>query len=361
MVSMERLLNDERYEMNKGNYKILVTLGPSSLKEDVINNMDHEGIYLFRINLSHTNIDDLPHVIETIQTYTDTPICIDSEGAQIRNSFMEGDAVDFIEGESIKIDGNQIIGDKNNISFTPDNICSQLEVGDLLEIDYNLARIRVTKKLPNACHAVVEVGGMVGSNKAVDVNKEIELQSITPKDKEAINIGKKYRIRHFALSFASSEESVNNMRELIGNDATIISKVESRIALDNLDEILKASDSILIDRGDLSRQVPLEKIPFLQRRIISIARSRNVPVFVATNLLESMINAKEPTRAEINDVVSTMLMGADGLVLAAETAVGKHPEKSVKMLSKLMNQINQWTPNSSIDEILTWSTNKVNM
>jgi len=142
------------------------------------------------------------------------------------------------------------------------------------------------------------------------------------------------------------------MRRIVGDKASIISKIESRNGLINLASILDETDEILIDRGDLSRQVDLVKIPFFQRRIISTARSKKKPVFVATNLLESMISNRMPTRAEINDVVSTLLMGANGLVLAAETAIGKYPVESVKNIRKLIEQFKTWTPNTSIEELL---------
>jgi len=122
--------------------------------------------------------------------------------------------------------------------------------------------------------------------------------------------------------------------------------------LANLQKIVEETDEILIDRGDLSRQVPLEKIPFLQRRIISVAKAKKTPVFVATNLLETMIHTHLPTRAELNDVVSTLLMGADGAVLAAETAIGKYPVEAVNMIRILADEVNKWTPYSTIEEIL---------
>ena len=142
------------------------------------------------------------------------------------------------------------------------------------------------------------------------------------------------------------------MRNLIGEKSNLISKIESVKGVLNLDGILNAADQILIDRGDLSREVPIEKIPFLQRRIIARAKSKSIPVFVATNLLESMIDTKNPTRAEVNDVVSTLLMGADGLVLAAETAIGQYPLGVIKMVNALVRQYNRWTPNSSFEDIL---------
>ena len=126
------------------------------------------------------------------------------------------------------------------------------------------------------------------------------------------------------------------MRKLIGNNSKLIAKIESIKGILNLDEILSEANEILIDRGDLSREVPIQKIPFLQRKIISHAKSKGIPVFVATNLLESMVNSKNPTRAEVNDVASTYLMGADGFVLAAETAIGKYPVEAVVMINSLI-------------------------
>lgn len=339
--------------MFNGDFKLLVTLGPSSLKKSVIQEIDNDNVYLFRINMSHTPIDQLEKSIRKIQQYTDKPICIDSEGAQIRNgSMLNGGAV-FIKGEHVKIHYSEIAGDKNNISFTPNDICRQIDIGDVIKIDFNSTQIKVTDKNKKYCTAIVESGGKVGSNKATDIiNKKTLLDSITIKDRSAVEIAKKNSVKHFALSFASSEKEVKQMREIVGKDSVLISKIESLEGLHNIEGILDASDEILIDRGDLSRQISLEKIPFLQRRIISIAKSKSVPVFVATNLLESMTISKEPTRAEINDVVSTLLMGADGLVLAAETAIGDYPLEVVRMINKLAFQTKCWTPNSSIEEIL---------
>jgi len=327
-------------------------VGPSSLAQDIVQKMENEYVHVFRINLSHTPIDLVEKAIAQLKEYTNVPICLDSEGAQIRNQSMAGGKAIFQEGDTVKLSYDEIEGDSNNISFTPHYIAKQFKVGDKIRIDFNSVCLQVVEKLNNYALATVVTGGLIGSNKAADVDREIELEPITLKDKAAIKIGKRMGIRHFALSFAGSKKDVEAMRELTGNNAKIISKIESRRGLSNLGDIIKSSDEILIDRGDLSRQVDLEKIPFLQRRIISMARSMRVPVYVATNLLESMIDGPEPTRAEINDVVSTLLMGSNGLVLAAETAVGLYPVQSVKMIERLIMQLEKWTENSSIAEIL---------
>ena len=333
-------------------YKILVTLGPSSCEKEVITEIEKQDIYLFRINLSHTPIDLIEQSIERIQAITNVPICLDSEGAQIRTQFVVNDEVWLKRDDDVKIHFNEVLSDSNNISFTPLNIARQLTVGDMIRIDFNSVEIKVVERKKSYCIAKVISGGRVGSNKAVNVNRSLMLEPITEKDQKAIEIGIKMGIKHFALSFAGSKKDVKMMRELSGESSIIISKIESKKGLLNLGDILEASNEILIDRGDLSREVNIAKIPFLQRRIVSLGRSKGVPVHVATNLLESMRKDMEPTRAEINDVVSTLLMGANGLVLAAETAVGKYPVESVKMIRKLIRQLDMWTPNTSIEELL---------
>jgi pyruvate kinase len=332
--------------------KVLTTLGPSSMSQEMVEALTNEDVYLFRINLSHTPVENIEDVIKKVQSWTDIPICLDSEGAQIRNCTMKTETIVFTEGDTIKIHHDKITGDNHNISFTPVNISKEFNVGDTIYLDFNSARFKITETNGDCCHALVEHGGRVGSNKAVNIDREVPLEVITPKDKAAIAIGLDMGIRDFSLSFTNSAEDVITMRKLIGEQSNLISKIESIKGVLNLDDILTCADQILIDRGDLSREVPIEKIPFLQRRIVARAKSKSTPVFVATNLLESMTETKNPTRAEVNDVVSTLLMGADGLVLAAETAIGKHPLEAVQMIMSLIKQYNRWTPNSSFEDIL---------
>ena len=333
-------------------HKILVTIGPSSLNGEIIRQMNMESIYLYRINLSHTRLEDLQAVITEIQKHTNVPICIDSEGAQVRSGKINNGSSEFVKGATIKINYSEILGDNEKISFTPADVVPRLQVDDIINIDFDSVSLKVGEVNTNHVIAKVINGGFVGSNKAADVNRQLDLPAITIKDRKAIIIGKEMGIKHFALSFANRPENVDEMRSLVGPNAEIISKIESKSGLRNLYGIIDSSDAILIDRGDLSREVDLILIPFLQRRIISIARSKETPVFVATNLLESMIKNKNPTRAEVNDVVSSVEHGANGLVLAAETAIGKFPVESVRNIRLLMNQLDRWTPNTSIKELL---------
>jgi len=334
------------------NNKILVTLGPSSLNSDTVKELTKKGVDLFRINLSHTKLDNVKKIIESIQSWTDIPICLDSEGAQIRNQDMISEFVNFKKDDVVKIHYKTVIGDSNNISFTPSNVSQQLKVGDEIRVDFNSVCFCVTEVQANFLLAIVKREGNVGSNKAADTDADITLSAVTPKDKSAFKIGLDMDVRDFSLSFTNSADDVAQVRKIIGHNSNLISKIESIKGVLNLSEILPVVDQILIDRGDLSRELPIEKIPFIQRRIISYAKSKDTPVFVATNLLESMIKSESPTRAEANDVASTLLMGASGLVLAAETAIGDHPVGAVDMINLIVKQYERWTTESSFSDII---------
>lgn len=316
--------------------KLFVTLGPSSLNEEMVTRMS-DKVDLFRINLSHTDIPDIEPTIKKIQKWTDVPICIDSEGAQLRNGKMSFIKILYPE-HVFKVHFDDIIGDYDNISFNPPGIVKHFQIGDVINVDDDGVKFKIIDVEDDHCLALVISSGVIGSNKASDVNRELPFESITNKDKEAIKIGRVHGVENFALSFANKKEDVQEMRELCGK-SNIICKIESKMGVKNLNDILGETDEILIDRGDLSRQVPIQKIPMYQRNIIKEANEKNIPVSVATNLLESMTVKSSPTRAEVNDVVSTLLMGADGLVLAAETAIGQYPYESVEMIQSLIKEV----------------------
>jgi ATP sulfurylase len=316
--------------------KILCTLGPASMSAKVIKRMDDLGVDLFRINLSHTQQADIEKAILTIKAATNKPICLDTEGAQIRTGFMANKKVTFKENSIVKIHKDEAIGDSSNIFLKPSSILDQLEPGDLISIDFDNVLLKVKRKTNDFLEAVVICAGSVGSNKAVKLDRDVKMACLSEKDKFAIQIGSQHGIKHIALSFANKKDDVLLLRKLAGIDTQIISKIESKQGLNNLEDIVSVSDAILIDRGDLSKEEPLEMIPFLQKTITRVAKANHVPVYVATNLLESMVSKIVPTRAELNDCINTLLDGADGLVLAAETAIGKYPVECVRMVNRLI-------------------------
>ena len=333
--------------------KILVTLGPSSMNKSTVSSLTKLGVYLFRINLSHTPLSLVKENIKQIQSWTDVPICLDSEGAQLRNGLMQNDSVYFEENTRVIISNKPIIGNNEIISFNPISITNQFREGDQIQVDFNHVKFEIIKKNPENYEAIVRSGGYIGSNKAADINRNLHFDPLTEKDKKAIMIGLDNGINNFAMSFANKAEDVSLMRDLCGEKSNIICKIESPSGVNNLNSIIEKTDEILIDRGDLSRRIPIQRIPFLQRCIIATARLMNTPVYVATNLLETMITTQSPTRAEVNDVVSTLEMGANGLVLAAETAIGRYPLQSVQMIRNLISEFDKFTPNTKATSLIS--------
>jgi len=320
------------------NKKIFCTIGPASLNEWTIKRMADAGVSLFRINLSHTNYDDLEHVINKIKSSSDVSICIDTEGAQIRTNHINSDKEQLKQNEILKIASNKDMINEVDFCLTPNNITRQFEIGDLITIDFNSVVVQVIDKHNSQVTVKVLNPGNIKSNKAVNVNRKVQLKVLSDKDKKSIKLGLKLGIKHFALSFAHAASDVESLRDHLLNDSVLISKIECNQALNNLDDIIQVSDAILIDRGDLSREIPIEKIPLLQKHIIQKGKELSKKVYVATNLLESMIVNSQPTRAEVNDIYNSLLDGADALVLAAETAIGKFPLRSVDMIVKIIKE-----------------------
>lgn len=334
--------------------KVLCTLGPASLDGDTIRRLEERGVDLFRINLSHTPLDAVAHTIETIQSFSTVPVCLDTEGAQVRTGAM-AEAVSVSEAEHVRLTPEIIEGTSNRITLTPACVFEELEPNHIVAFDFDGVMLLVLSKDADGCDTVVINSGKIGSNKAAVLTPSTPLDAITEKDRAAVAIGRSLGVKHFALSFTNSADDVHQLRELTGPDSVIISKIESKRGVLNLDEILAAADEILIDRGDLSREVPLENIPLLQKSIIRKANQVRVPVNVATNLLESMIVNRKPTRAELNDIVNTLLDGATGLVLAAETAIGKHPVGAVDMVLNLIERIRRSSEGYRIEDLLEGS------
>jgi pyruvate kinase len=331
--------------------QMLCTLGPSSLNKQVIERLTDRGVDFFRINMSHTSLEALEEVIRTIRSYSSTPICVDSEGAQVRTGELSEPIV-FKDRQRVKLCRGRVQTSEGALPLWPDVAFDQLETGHLIAVDFDSTLLMVREVRDGEADAVVINGGNVAMNKAVSINPPPVLPPLSEKDIATVEIAKRHRIENFALSFANSPEDVQQLRSLVGPEATIISKIESVAGVRNLDGILNNSDAILIDRGDLSREVPLENIPLIQKSIIQKANAAHTPVYVATNLLESMMTNRKPTRAELNDVVNTLMDGASGLVLAAETAIGDHPVVAVDMLATLIERFEMSLEGFRISDLL---------
>ena len=318
--------------------KLLCTLGPSSLNPKTIERLNHLNVDLFRLNLSHTPVAQIEPLVNLIRAYSSVPVSIDTQGAQVRTGSFSGNRINLATGSVVTIVPSPAGGDATTVSIYPSNVLSQLEVNDLISVDLNGVLLQIIDAGP-PCIAYTVNGGAVGENKAVSiVGKTLDLPPLTESDYAAIKEAVRLDIPQIALSFANRPSDVELMRSLIGPETQIIAKIESQSGVKNLAGILEIADAILIDRGDLSREVEVERLPYMQKEIIQSAKSAGVPVYVATNLLESMVTSPAPTRAEVNDVINTLMDGADGLVLAAETAIGDYPVECATMIQRLIRQ-----------------------
>ena len=322
---------------NKGMVgEILCTLGPSSMNDKVIARLEDLGVSLFRVNLSHTKIEDLANVLSFIQNRTSVPVCLDTEGAQVRTGGLANSEIMLEDNAVVRVYRKIISGDSHGFNLYPADIVDRLRIGDFISIDFNSVLAQVIGSDDRGLVLRILTGGLIGENKAVTIERDIDLPSLTEKDKKALAIGSRMGIRHIALSFANQASDVEKIRAVAGKDIFMISKIESLRGVANLEDIAARSDALLLDRGDLSRQVPIEKIPKMQKDIVTRAKEYGTKIYVATNLLESMVKAPTPTRAEVNDIFNTLNDGADGLALASETAIGSYPIECATMVSKIV-------------------------
>jgi pyruvate kinase len=329
--------------------KILCTLGPASLNPSVIGQLADRGVDQFRLNLSHTPLDALENSLELVRRHSSVPICLDSEGPQVRCGPMLPD-ITLEEGAEVELVAETVLGDNSRITLWPRAVFDALAADSVVGIDFDGASLRVTDVGDGCARAVVARRGRVRSNKGATVHPQVVLPALSEKDIAAIEIGARHGVVNYALSFAGSAEDVAELRSLTPPDAEVIAKIESRDGVRNMDGIIPAADAILIDRGDLSRDIPIEHVPYYQKAIARRANRWHRPVYVATNLLESMVTGRIPTVAEAHDIATTLLDGVNGLVLAAETAVGVDPVESVDIIRRARRAFERATASQLLAE-----------
>ena len=322
----------------KNKIKIICTLGPTSFKRNILKKLKQQNVDIFRINLSHTKKNQIKSRILYLKKNNIKNICIDSEGAQIRTTMCEKKYF-LKEKQIIKIFNDNRLSNSKNISMYPSFNLFSIKINTKIFIGFNDLCLQVTKikKKDNYLVCKVIKSGFLESNKGVHINLNIKLPALTEKDIYGFKLARKYNINYFAISFVNSHKDIEEAKKIVGSKAFIISKIETKNSLSNLLKISETSNALLIDRGDLSRYIPIEQIPIAQEQVIKFNNKINKPTYVATNLLETMINEALPTRAESHDIYATLKQGAKGLVLAAETAIGKDPVGCIKFLKKSIN------------------------
>jgi pyruvate kinase len=329
--------------------RILCTLGPASLRPEILRGLDERGSDLYRINLSHTPLDQIQPAIELIRSVSSTPISLDTEGAQVRCGYVQEDLV-LEDGNDVILTGQTVSGTRERLTLWPPVVFDALTPQTSIGIDFDGVMLRVETVREDSAVATVVRGGRVRSNKAVVMDPAPQLPALSEKDRAAIEIGARLGIAYYALSFASHARDVELIRGIAPAGAHIMAKIESRLGVRNMDGIIEAADSILIDRGDLSHEVPFEYVPYYQKAIARRANRGNRPVYVATNLLESMVTTRTPTIAEANDIANTLVDGVHGLVLAAETAIGIDPLGSVDLVLRAIDAFERASQGELLEE-----------
>lgn len=329
--------------MKEKSVKVIVTLGPATHTETDLRKIKDKGVDFVRVNMSHSSIEDLRYFVD-LSIKVGIPFIVDTEGSQVRTGNMKEEVISLKENDEVRIHVDHITGDTRNICLRPLCVIDQLEEGDLIHIDFDTVILRVADVscLSSKNYIITKAiaGGKLGQNKAVTIDprlsKKLTLPPLTQKDHQSIGIGLERGVKYIAVSFVRSGACIDHIRTVSKNSMKIISKIECVDALENLDEIIEKSDFLLIDRGDLSKEISIAKIPFAQKLILHKSLKKKKGVFVATNLLETMIDENKPTRAEVHDVIASISDGAYGLTLAAETAIGKHPMACINMINQLI-------------------------
>ena len=312
----------------KKKLEIYCTLGPATLNKKFLK-FTNKNVSLLRLNMSHIEIKNLSTIIKYVTKHSKVPICIDTEGAQIRTKILKK--------KYLKINSFIKIKKKGNYNFLyPHYILNKIKKNDELDVGFTGLKLKILKNNKENILIKVLKSGYLENNKGVHlINRKIGLEFLTSKDFEAIEIAKRFKIKNYALSFTNNIFDMKKFKKILPNKNKIY-KIETKQALLDLKNILKNGENFLIDRGDLSKEISIEMIPVAQRNIINMSKKlKNKKVYVATNFLESMIENNFATRGEVNDIYSTLNQGASGLVLAAETAIGKHPIECVKLLKRV--------------------------
>ena len=327
------------------NAKIIATLGPGTSSEEMINALFEAGADVFRLNFSHGGHDDHKRRYDSIRAMEDkfhrsVGILLDLQGPKLRvREFKDGKAK-LEQGNRFRLDLSDEPGDENRAPLHHHEIFQALDEGTDLLLDDGNIRLRVTEFGKDFAETEIITGGVLSNHKGVNVPTAVlDLSPLTEKDLADLRYGLDLGVDWVALSFVQRPEDVAEARKLIAGRAGVMSKLEKPAAMDHLDEIVNLSDAVMVARGDLGVELPPEDVPALQKRIVFTCRAAGKPVVVATQMLESMVHAPTPTRAEASDVATAIYDGADAIMLSAETAVGEYPVEAVAMMDRIVLRV----------------------
>ena len=327
--------------------KIIATIGPASSSPAIIAKLIRAGMDAARLNFSHGDRKDHARRIKLIRGEAakagkHIAIIQDLQGPKLRVGEMKNDAVPLQRGDTVTLTTKKVIGTNELISLTYPRLTKDLKIGDTVLLDDGRLELRVAKKNAHTLSCRIVRGGVLRSRKGVNLpGTHLSLPSLSKKDKKDLRFGVKQGMDYIALSFVRTAEDLLRTRRFIrslGANIPIIAKIEKPEAIRNLDEIIRASDGVMVARGDLGVEMSPEQVPLLQKKIINACNAAEKPVITATQMLESMIENPQPTRAEASDVANAILDGTDCVMLSGETAMGKYPVQAVAVMARIAAQ-----------------------
>jgi pyruvate kinase len=327
------------------NAKIVATLGPASSTREMIERLFVAGVDVFRLNFSHGSADDhrsRVQAIRAIEAAHGRPIAIlaDLQGPKLRVGTFANGPVELRQDQPFRLQLDAVPGDRHAVTLPHPEIFAALEPGAELLLDDGKLRLRVERCDARSADTRVLVGGRLSDRKGVNVpGVVLPISALTEKDRRDLATALELGADWIALSFVQRPEDVHEARAIVGDRALIVSKLEKPAAVERLDEVIAASDAVMVARGDLGVELPAEKVPALQKRIVRACRRRGRPVIVATQMLESMIESPVPTRAEASDVATAIYDGADAVMLSAESAAGKYPLAVVEIMNRVIVEV----------------------
>lgn len=325
--------------------KIIATLGPAAADAKMIEALFVAGADVFRLNFSHGEHADHEKRFEAIRAVErkhDRPVAVmaDLQGPKLRIGDMAGGGAELAAGRPFRLDLRGDGGDADRACLPHPEIFAALRDGMELLLDDGKIRLRVTETGPDRAETVVTVGGLLTDRKGVNVpNAVLPLAAMTAKDREDLEFALALGADWIALSFVQRPEDVAEARDVVAGRAGVLSKLEKPASIKRLDEIVALSDAVMVARGDLGVELPPEDVPGIQKQVVRRCRFAGKPVVIATQMLESMVNAPAPTRAEASDVAAAVYDGADAVMLSAETAAGNYPVEAVAMMDRIVARV----------------------
>jgi pyruvate kinase len=327
------------------NAKIVATLGPASADRETIEALFHAGADVFRLNFSHGTHEDHKQrldIIRAIEADTGRPISVllDLQGPKLRIGTFADGPIQLAAGDRFRLDLDAgKTGDRTRAALPHPEIFAALEAGTDLLLDDGRVRLRVERCGPDFAETRVINGGPLSDRKGVNVpGVVLPLSALTDKDRRDLDYGLTLGVDWIALSFVQRPEDIREIKAIVQGRAAICAKLEKPAAIHSLEEIVAETDAVMVARGDLGVEMPAEQVPAIQKRIVRACRKAGKPVIVATQMLDSMVAAPVPTRAEASDVATAIYDGADAVMLSAESASGKYPLEAVAMMSSIIVQ-----------------------